>query len=370
MSQRILLTTASITAALSVMAATPALAGGPVFPGNVVVQNSLCVGFDCPAAPGFGFDTVRLQENNLRIHFDDTSVAAAFPRNDWGLQANDSANGGDEYFAILDRTANRQVFRVDAGARSNALYVDSAGDVGVGTSTPVVEMHLVRGDTPTLRLEQDGSSGFTPQTFDVAANEVGFFVRDATFGSTLPFRILVSAPSASLLIDGDGQIGLGAGTNPEALLHLQRGGAGNDGLPRILFENNDADERWVMDVNDADNFRISVDGSGVQEFQIDDSGNVTIEGTLVTGGGGTCDPGPCDAVFDPSVYTVPSIEDHAALMWENQHLPAVGPTKPGQPVNVTLKLTRMLNELEHAHIYIEQLHHRVAVLEEQLELQD
>jgi hypothetical protein len=102
---------------------------------------------------------------------------------------------------------------------------------------------------------------------------------------------------------------------------------------------------------------------------MDTSGNLTISGNLVTGGGGTCDPGPCDAVFDPSVYTVPAIEDHAALMWKNKHLPAVGPTRPGEPINVTLKLTRMLNELEHAHIYIEQLNMRVAELEQQLKIE-
>ena len=43
-------------------------------------------------------------------------------------------------------------------------------------------------------------------------------------------------------------------------------------------------------------------------------------------------------------------------MWENGHLPAVGPTLPGQPMNVSEKMGAVLNELEHAHIYIEELH--------------
>ena len=51
-----------------------------------------------------------------------------------------------------------------------------------------------------------------------------------------------------------------------------------------------------------------------------------------------------------------SVSDHADLMWENGHLPAVGPTLPGAPMNVSEKMGAMLNELEHAHIYIEQLH--------------
>ncbi len=88
-------------------------------------------------------------------------------------------------------------------------------DVGFGTSNPVVDLHSVTGDTPpTLRLEQDGSSGFTAQTWDVAGNEAGFFIRDATNGSTLPFRILPGASSQSLVIDGDNNVGIGAGTSP------------------------------------------------------------------------------------------------------------------------------------------------------------
>ena len=90
---------------------------------NLVVDGSLCVGFDCPVAPAFGSDTIRLQENNLRIHFDDTSIAASFPSNDWRIVTNESGNGGASYFAIEDSTAARQVFRVTAAAPTNALKV-------------------------------------------------------------------------------------------------------------------------------------------------------------------------------------------------------------------------------------------------------
>ena len=32
---------------------------------DLIVQNSLCVGFDCTNGESFGFDTLRLKENNL-----------------------------------------------------------------------------------------------------------------------------------------------------------------------------------------------------------------------------------------------------------------------------------------------------------------
>jgi hypothetical protein len=185
---------------------------------DVIITFSLCVGNDCVNGESFGFDTLRLKENNLRIHFQDTSSSASFPTNDWRIIANDSSNGGASYLAFEDSNAGRQVFRVDAGAPANSLRVDSSGDVGIGTATPAVDAHIVSGNTPTLRLEQNGSSGFTPQTWDVAGNEANFFVRDVTNGSQLPFRIKPGADTDSLYITADGDIGMGT-SSPDAKLH-------------------------------------------------------------------------------------------------------------------------------------------------------
>ena len=205
----------SVSAAALFIAATAAPNGAradQVFNDDVIITGSLCVGFDCTSGMAFGFDTIVLKENNLRIFFDDTSTAASFPRNDWRLIANDSANGGASYFAIEDATAGRQVFKVEAGARSNALYVDDHGFLGLGTSTPSVSLEIVKGDTPTVRLHQDGSSGWPQQIWDVAGNEANFFVRDVTHGSTLPLRIRPSAPSSSIDIAANGNVGIGTGS--------------------------------------------------------------------------------------------------------------------------------------------------------------
>ena len=192
----------------------------------------------------FGFDTIVLRENNLRIFFDDTSTTGSFPRNDWRIIINSSANGGGSYFAIQDATAGRDVFRVEAGAPQYSLYVDDGGRVGLGTSVPVVDLQIVSGNTPTVRLQQDGTSGFTPQTWDVAGNEASFFIRDATNGSTLPFRIYPEAPSGSLVVERTtGDIGIGT-TTPEADLHVVAGNqdaliVGGNGIKLNIFESSD-----------------------------------------------------------------------------------------------------------------------------------
>ncbi len=196
----------------------PRSARDQVIPDDLIVQGSECVGLDCVNNENFGFSTIILKENNLRIKFFDTSTGT-FPSNDWTLEANSSANGGTNHFAIVDDNLGRVPFKIIAGAPTNSLFVASSGDLGIGTGNPVVEVHVADGDSPGLRLEQNGSSGFTPQTWDIAGNEANFFVRDVTGGSLLPFRIQPGAPSNSLYIKGDGNVGIGT-QSPGAKLDI------------------------------------------------------------------------------------------------------------------------------------------------------
>lgn len=198
-------------------ALTPFFAcGQQVFTTDVIVQGSICVGFDCVSGESFGFDTHRLKENNLRLHFDDTSNSGSFPSNDWRIVINDSGNGGSNYFGVEDATAGTMPLRVEAGAPNHALVVEADGDVGIKTNNPVVDLHIVEGNTPTVRLEQDGSDGFTPQTWDLAGNETNFFIRDVNTGR-LPFRIRPGAPNDALYVTANGNVSIGDDTAQEKL---------------------------------------------------------------------------------------------------------------------------------------------------------
>ncbi|MGD2084760.1 MAG: hypothetical protein PVH61_01130, partial [Candidatus Aminicenantes bacterium] len=206
----------------SVSSSRPGLSGVQDFVINddLIVDGSACIGFDCVNGESFGFDTLRLKEHNLRIKFDDTSVAESYPRNDWQIISNDSANGGASKFSIDDISGNRTPFTVEANARSHALYMDDGGPIGIRTPIPSVEIHVIDDDTPGLRLQQDDSSGFAPQTWDVAVSETNFFVRDVSNGSQLPFGIQPDAPANSIFIDTDGSIGLGT-SSPGFPVHLK-----------------------------------------------------------------------------------------------------------------------------------------------------
>jgi hypothetical protein len=262
-----------------------------VFVTDLIVQGSTCSGFDCVNGESFGFDTLRLKENNLRIHFNDTSNSGSFPTADWRLGANDTSNGGQNKFYLEDSDAGTQPFTILQGAGNNALYIDAQGDVGLNTSNPVVELHISDGDSPTVRLEQNATSGFTPQTWDIAGNETNFFIRDVTNGSELPFKILPGADDNSLVIAGNNNIGIGT-NNPDVPLHIRS--LGRSAIKLDAGANNQADIgfnsggilRFILRTREAtNNFEINRRGAngGFQDTPITvthDTGEVIIQNGL------------------------------------------------------------------------------------------
>jgi Chaperone of endosialidase len=254
---------------------------------DLIVQGSTCSGLDCVNGEVFGFDTLRLKENNTRLQFDDTSTTAGFATNNWQIRANSSASGGNSFLGFVDQgaTGNSEtgtiVFEVDAGAPANSLRVSSLGRIGNRTATPVLDVHTNTSNTPAMRFEQNNSGGFTAQTWDVAGNEANFFVRDVTSGSTLPFRIRPGAPTSSLDISANGSIGIGTATTTGTKVFILGGNdAGSTNAIQISSASGLTNEYGFLSSSAAGDFlRLGYwNGSQVRTvfFDVGTTGNVGI----------------------------------------------------------------------------------------------
>lgn len=250
-----------------------------VQPDDVIIQGSLCVGLDCVNNENFGFDTIRLKENNDRIQFDDTSTSTGFPTNNWQIRANSSASGGESFLGFVDQgaTGNSEtgtiVFQVNAGAPANSVKVDSTGRVGLRTATPVLDLHLATSNTPAHRFEQTSAGGFTAQTWDIAGNEANFFIRDVTGGSRLPFRIRPGAPTSSIDISASGDVGIGTAA-PAGKLHTSGTGtqlsifqSSDNGAVQFRLKTDSTNRRFVaLNSADAVQSQIIFNDNGAFEF--------------------------------------------------------------------------------------------------------
>ena len=285
-----------------------------VIPDDLIVQGSICAGLDCVNNENFGFDTIRLKENNTRIQFDDDSTSAGFPNNNWQIRANDSGSGGSNFLGFVDQgvSGNSEtgtiVFAVNAGASANSLRVGSNSKVGLRTATPVLDVHANTTDTPAIRLEQNNSGGFTAQTWDIAGNEANFFVRDVTGGSRLPLRIRPGAPTSSIDISAAGNVGLqtaspnlrlevfgavglpvNSGTTPTGIARLSQ--AGGVGVVDFGF-GGASGAGWLQATSSANlatnfAFLINPNGGNVGIGTTAPTDTLSVNGTASKPGGGT-----------------------------------------------------------------------------------
>ena len=383
------------------LAATLPATGEQVISDTLIVSGPLCAGAGCAAGEIFTGGTVKIKQNAVRLHFDDASAIA---QTDWQIEINDGSQTGPSYFAINDLDAGTTPFAIDAGAPSSAFRIDNQGWIGIGTAFPEEEVHILGDRYPGILFEATNLEGVPFHRWLLDGGFGSFSVIDTTETAwTYPFYIYTGTeshalgtrddavfvgtpyPKAKLHVDldpddatypyafvvGDGDIGAdipsamaqimsGLGnaqlrieenvsvTNPRTLLNLT-----NNGRPEIIMANTATNGEWSFGAGTDFFLKVgtvgSVSGEKAKVFTVKNNGDAIVFGTLTTGGT-TCGTG-CDRVFDTD-YELPTIADHAARMKTLGHLPNVGPTVEGQPFNLTRKVGGILNELEHAHLYI------------------
>ncbi|MBT4640776.1 MAG: tail fiber domain-containing protein [Deltaproteobacteria bacterium] len=300
---------------------------------DLIVQDNLCAGMYCENGEAFSHTTLKLKEDNLRIEFEDTSDSASFPSTDWTIVINDTSNGGANYYSIKDVDNGKNVFKIEGKAPLNSLYADSNGQVGIRTPTPNLTLHINEGDTPSIRLDQDGSAGWAGQIWDIAGNEANFFIRDQTHGNSFPFCIEPGTPGNRLSMRSSGNIGLGTWSptakldvvgnavftgnvsivhDTEAKILLQNTSATvadrellaleNAGVSEIRLTNTDVSSDWkisnkydwlIFQKDDNGYAGLSMTGDGTTRvsnaaasyiFDLDPSGNLAITGSLTAAG--------------------------------------------------------------------------------------
>jgi hypothetical protein len=115
--------------------------------------------------------------------------------------------GGDaDKFQIRDATANAQ-----------RLTIDNAGNVGIGTSLPSQELHVVSSGTAATRIQGAGSANY----LDVFHSASSF----GLWGTGEQFLQLVTNNAERMRIDSAGRIGIGT-SSPERKLHIFNGESG------------------------------------------------------------------------------------------------------------------------------------------------
>lgn len=194
-----------------------------VLSGDTSIDGRGCIGVDCDGSETFQpQDTLKIEAGSVSVTFEDGSDAATTPDRDWRLLVNDNetlAAGGIERFSVEDIDAGTIPFTIEGGAPGNSFYVSTTtGHVGLGTSLPTGDLHIVAGTSPRLILEQDGSDGNSPYSWMIVGADDGFTVFDILAGG-VPFTIDPGNTEFGLLTLHEDKAGLGT-VAPDAKLHI------------------------------------------------------------------------------------------------------------------------------------------------------
>ncbi|MBI9054913.1 MAG: hypothetical protein JEY96_13900 [Bacteroidales bacterium] len=192
---------------------------------DVIVDGSLAVGQDAVNGEDFGFNTIIIKENNLRILFDDTdSITGDSPSNDWQIEINESSNGGTSHFAIKDITSETTPFKIMAGAPTNSFFINSYGNIGIGTNTPVSKLD-VNGIVKASSFIGDGSglTGITGGTGGISNIDTTVISADTDANGTGEIAFQTQNVT-KVLITNDGKVGIGTEA-PVAMLDVNGSGS-------------------------------------------------------------------------------------------------------------------------------------------------
>ena len=184
---------------------------------DLIVHENVCIGQSCADGEVFGFSSLKLKQDNLRIEFQDTSVSAAFPTKNWELRANSRLNGGEEYFGIVDMDDLSQTC---VGGNNDGADCTSNPDACGGSCV----------DGPSVGASCFSDSFCGPATCVGGTNDGAFCVVDSMCaGGTcnfpytcsgigtcsepgnVIFRVGGDAPAESLTIDSAGVVSAPAG---------------------------------------------------------------------------------------------------------------------------------------------------------------
>lgn len=191
---------------------------------DLIVDGSLAVGFDAVNGENFGFDILRLKENNLRILFEDTDDPAGdLPSNDWQIEINETTNGGSNHFAIKDITNGTTPFKIEAGAPDNAFLISEDGKIGIGTEVPSVELE-VKGTIKADAFIGDGSglTGITGATGGLSNADNTIIAADTDANGTGEIAFQTQNES-KMVITNEGKVGIGT-TTPSVELEVNGSG--------------------------------------------------------------------------------------------------------------------------------------------------
>jgi len=225
---------------------------------------------------GSASEQVRISSNgNVGIGTDNPSQPLTVSKaGDLYIQVNNSSAGFNTYLG----TYTNESRIVCDGAKPIAFFVNGSrvvdfangGNVGIGTSSPATQFHLVNADDAVARIESSGSESGDDARLEIKTTNGTFTIQNDRSLGTSGALTFAGNTSNNLVIDHDtGNVGIGATSiDGDSLLHLK------SNKPNIFFEDTDDNQDWRLEATSV--FKLQDVTRGAEVFRFNSSGDLLV----------------------------------------------------------------------------------------------
>ncbi len=244
------------------------------------------------------------------------------------------------------------------GVLMESMHIEGNGNVGIGTTAPQQELHVVKsGENADLRLQQAGSDYTDFYSGNTDAGVFSYGIKDLRFGTNGTDRLRITS---------DGNVGIGTIT-PQQELHIVKSGENADlrlqrtGSDYTDFYSGDTDagvfSYGIKDLrfgtNGIDRLRITSDGNvGIGTTTPDAAlavkGHIHTQEVLVDLNGAVAP----DFVFEPG-YKLRTLAETERYINEHKHLPEIPSAAEIEATGMELKTMslKLLQKIEELTLY-------------------
>lgn len=324
-----------------------------------------------------------IPQGGIHVSGNGGNGTALFERSGKILALNPNYGDNNQFAHISTVIGSDMGLKLDVNEQTT-MTITSGGNVGIGTTAPH-DGKLVVANSATDEAYISFQPGGTASNdfVGIRASESGNNTTKLHFGKEFSTN---SAFIDLVTLDGDtGNVGIGT-SSPDPRYRLHVIGTNGNFDEAVFAESHAHGGSGVTGVAYGDQQACGIFGKTYHSngwagyFWTDVGGGVYIEAPeskrALDVAGKIYQRGyllHADYVFE-SDYKLESIEQHAKFMWTNKHLKAISKAKVDEDgreiVEVGAHRKGIVEELEKAHIYIEQLHQRLKSLESKLTMLD